>query len=421
VWQAAVETAAPAALPGVGVGEDGRVIASFRADAAASLEGEELAPITGGGGVAVFARGGGMAWSRALPGRAGAVALSGQIAAVAIAGDGSVELGGAPVALRGAPGAAIVGLAGKDGADRWVRPVGATGWVVVRAMAALPGGEFAVAGSFAGTLRAGDAVVTAGGSSDGFTLRLGPDGAVRWLMRIGGAEADAITAVAAAPDGLVVGGTFTGGADARGIALEPIDPDVIAPDGFVARLADDGTVTWAKAFGGGSDDAVAGVAVSGRGIIGVAATLRDVAVVDGKQVTVRGQADAALLTFDAKGNRRAVALIGGADYDSASGLGARGDFFVMAAAYAGALVLGATHLDAAGGDGAVIMLLDDNGAVRGVHDIAGDGRETVAALAGAPGGWAATVSHTAGAAIDGQTFAAPSDPYGGAFVIVREE
>jgi hypothetical protein len=148
-------------------------------------------------------------WTKPVAG-ARAVAFSGGAVVVAVTGTGE--------GFRGDPGAALIGLAGADGAETWRRPIGATGWVVVRAVAALPGGDLVAVGSFNGTMRAGDEVVSAGGLSDGFAVRVGPAGEVRWLIRIGGERGDAIAAVAAAPGtqgGVVVGGTFTGTADAR--------------------------------------------------------------------------------------------------------------------------------------------------------------------------------------------------------------
>jgi hypothetical protein len=299
--------------------------------------------------------------------------------------------------------------------------VGATEWAVIRAIAAVGDGDVIAAGSFAGTLRAGDRVVSSAGASDGFAVRLGPDGVVRWLIRIGGEYADAIAAVAPAPDGAVVGGTFTSVADARGVPLMPIDAESIAADAFVARLDDDGGVMWAQAFGGESDDAVAGVAVTGDGTFAVAATLRGTAFVDDKVIATRGLADAALITFDGAGHRRAVALIGGDDYDTAAGLAALGGDLVLAASYSGRVFLGDTRLDGAGGDGALIAVLDKSGEILRVHDIAGDGRETVAALAATPSGWAAALRHTAGATLDTTTLPAPADPYGGAAIAFRGE
>lgn len=419
-WTSAVETAGVASADAVATVGDGRVAATFQASGAATIGGQELASPVGGGAVAMLAAGGGVTWTRALGGKPAGVAIAGELVVVGVGGTGSVDVAGAPLALRGQPGAAVVALGAADGADAWAVSVGSTDWVVIRAIAAV-GGDVIAVGSFAGTIRAGDRVVSSAGASDGFAVRVGPDGKVRWLIRIGGEYADAIAAVASAPDGAILGGSYTSVADARGVPLEPIDPESISADAFVARIDDDGEVMWAQGFGGESDDAVAGVAVTADGTFACAATLRGTAFIDDKVVSTRGLADAALITFDGGGHRRAVALIGGDDYDTAAGLAALGNDLVIAAAYSGKLFLGETRLDGAGGDGALIAVLDRSGEVVRVHDVSGDGRETVASVAASPGGWAAALRHTAGAVLDDATLPAPADPYGGAAIAFRGE
>jgi len=419
-WTLAVETTGVASADAVATVPDGRVAATFQASAAATLGGQELASPVGGGAVAMLAAGGAVTWTHALGGKPAGVAISGGLVVVGLGGTGSVDFAGAPVVLRGEPGAAVLALGAADGADRWARPIGSTEWVLIRALAAV-GDDVIAVGSFAGTIRAGDRVVSSAGASDGFAVRIDGKGEVRWLIRIGGESGDAIAAVAPAPEGAMIGGTFTGPADARGAPLTPIDAESIAADGFVARLDDDGAVMWAQPFGGESDDAVAGVAVTASGAFAAAVTLRGTAFIDDKVVATRGLADAALLTFDGAGHRRAVALIGGDDFDSAAALAAIGDDLVIATAYAGRLFLGDTRLDGDGGDGALVAVLDASGEVIRVHDVAGPGRETIASLAASPSGWVAAVRHTAGATLDATALPAPADPYGGAALAFRGE
>ncbi len=421
-WHAELTSAGEASLDSVAAAADGRVAVTFGAAGAASLGGAELTPPTGGGGVALVAPGGAPAWSRVVSVRPGAVALTADAVIAAVGGHGEVDLGGdAPVALRGEPGAALWALARADGGTRWTAPLGSTDWVVVRALAALPDGGVVAGGSFAGTLRAGARVVTAAGAADGFVVRLGPDGAVAWLVRLGGIRGDAVTGVAPAGDGLAIAGTFTGDAELRGVALAPADDRSIAPDGFVARLHGDGAVAWARSFGGAREDAVAGVAVTDGGTIAVAATLRGDAVVEDRLVATRGLADAALITWDGAGSRRGVALIGGPDLDTATAIAAIGEDLVVAATYAGGVTLGGDRLEARGGDGALIAVLDASGEPVRTRDVPGMGRETVSALAGTPAGWAAVVRHTAGAQLDDIVLSAPADPYGGAALFFRGE
>jgi hypothetical protein len=417
-WQVAIETTGTLGVGGVAVLGDGRVALAATASTRAAIGGVELTGEAGGAAVALLAPGGAPRWSKPIGGTPRAIAAGDARVVVGLGGQGEVVVGDAPVALRGEPGAALASLATADGAVEWVLPVGATGWAMIRAVAITDDGGAVAVGSFAGTLRAGPRGVTSGGPSDGFALRVDRTGAVAWLIRIGGERADAITAVAAGGGGLVVGGTFSGDADARGVALAAIEPRSASADGFVAALDGDGAVRWARAFGGAKDDAVAGVAITADGVIAVAATLRGDVLVDDRAVSTRGLADGALITYDGKGTRRAVALIGGADYDTAAGIGALGVDLVIAGSYAGDLVLGASRLESRGGDGSLVAVLDGGGTAVKVHDLAGDGRETVAALAAALPGWAAAVQHTAGLA---GAAPAPADPYGGVVIVFRGE
>ncbi|MEZ4368172.1 MAG: hypothetical protein R2939_18120 [Kofleriaceae bacterium] len=67
---------------------------------------------------------------------------------IAVSGTGAVGADDDAVAVRGAPGAALLVLDAATGAPGWTTPVGATGWVVVRAVAAIADGA-ALVGSFA--------------------------------------------------------------------------------------------------------------------------------------------------------------------------------------------------------------------------------------------------------------------------------
>jgi hypothetical protein len=407
-WQVAIETTGTIGVGGLAVLGDGRVAVAATASARAAIGAVELAGDTGGAAVVVLAPGGAPRWSRPIGGTPRALAAGDARVVVGLGGQGTIQVGDTPVVLRGEPGAALASLATADGAIEWALPVGATGWAMIRAVAVTDDGGAVAVGSFAGTLRAGARVVTAGGPSDGFAVRVDPAGQVAWL----------ITAVAAGGDGLVVGGTFSGDADARGVALTAMEPRSASADGFVAALDPDGAVRWARSFGGAKDDAVAGVTITADGLIGVAATLRGDVLVDDRAVSTRGLADGAVITYDGKGTRRAVALIGGADYDTAAGIGALGVDLVFAGAYAGDLVLGASRLESRGGDGSLVAVLDGSATAVKVHDLAGDGRETVAALGAALPGWAAAVQHTAGLA---GAAPAPADPYGGVVIVFRGE
>ena len=368
-------------------------------------------------------------WSRSAAASPGPLAIAGELVVAAIGASGAVTLDDKPVPVRGAPGALAIGLDARTGAVRWTQALGATGWTTVASIAALPGGDVAIGGSFAGTLRAGDAVVTSAGASDGFVARLGPGGEVRWLARVGGKGADTVAGVAADGDRIAVAGTFMDAIDFRGVPLAPVHPDVPWPDGFVASMGSDGEVAWARAFGSKAPDDVIGVAVTRSGRIAVAGTVRGIAHLGGgagsitagavEDWTGHGTADALVAVWDATGEPVASALLGGADYDGARAIAARGDELVVGGWFAGSIELAGKTFQAGGGDDAFVAGLDDSARVVRATALTGDGREDVSALAGAPVGFAAGLAFTTATTFADARFTAPLDPGGGCALIFR--
>jgi hypothetical protein len=405
----------------VAIGHHGTVQVADRLADSGPAEAVSIARIAAGGGHA--------AWVRTTAALPGPVVIAGDVTVVALGGTGELAVADRRFPVRGAPGALIAGLQARDGGVRWADTVGATDWVDVAGLTAMPDGGVVAGGGFAGTLRLGAATVTSAGSSDGWIARLGPDGAVRWLVRMGGRDGDAITGVAAAGDQVAIAGTFAGDADLRGTALEPIDADAFQPDGFVALLDREGAPVWARRFGSAVDDHVAGVAVTRDGHVAVAATIRDLAYLGSGMAMVtaggidtfdgHGLADGLVAIWDAHGELTGSVLLGGSDYDGLRAIAARGDELVVGGWFSGTIALADRTLIAGGGDDAFVAILDRAGKVTQATALSGDGREDITALAAGPGGWAAGLAFTAAAALGDDHFASPADPGGGAAIVAR--
>lgn len=361
--------------------------------------------IAAGGRTVTAHRGGAVRWTRDVPADAGPVAATGDLVAVALAGVGPLE--GLPHGLRGEPGAALLGLGLADGARRWLTGIGATEWVVVRAV--VPAGDgVAVAGSFAGTLRVGDRVVTSAGGSDGFWARVGPDGAVRTLGRMGGTGADAIAGVAALPDGgLALAGTYADAAELGDLSLAALYPDVALGDGFVARLGPDDAVVWARTWGGPAGDACAGVVAIGDELA-FAGTGRGVVEVAGRRVDTAGNADGVVGFFDAAGAVRGAFAVGGDDYDGLTAIAAVGDEVAVAGWYSGTL-RGPGGAPAQGPDDPFVALVGADG-VHALLPVSAEGAAAIPALAGGPA-LVVAIDHTGRA-----SFAGASVPTGPAAI-----
>lgn len=352
------------------------------------------------------------AWTAGLDGTAGPMARSGELLAVALGNTGKAV----GLELRGSPGAVLVGLDANAGVIEWKLAIDSSEWSLIASVAQIDGG-FLVGGSFSGTLRAGDKLVSSAGKLDGFVARIDSKGNPLWLIRVGGANADAVTGVTAAGERIAITGTFATGAELAGEPLVATDDKTPSTDVFVAELDGKGARKWSATFGGPRDDSSAGVAIDGRGRLAVAATVREHLKVDVLDYTVRGPSDGLLVYFDAKGSPGPAIPLGGDALDGLQAITAAGDRIVVGGFYAGSLQVGKRTITANGDD--AFLAAFDGATVTGVWDVAGAGREEIAALSPVPNGFVAGIAHTAAAKFDGQTLASPKDPTSGAGVVVR--
>ncbi|MEJ7601054.1 MAG: hypothetical protein WKG01_24335 [Kofleriaceae bacterium] len=352
-------------------------------------------------------------WQVEHLGTGGPLTVAGPLVIAALGGAGEV----AGLALRGSPGAALVAVDRATGQSRWTLAVDANEWAIVTSIAAIDPTDLVVAGSFSGTLRIGDQVVSSGGRHDGFVARIAATGAPRWLRRVGGPGGDSVQGVATRGTRIAITGTFSAGADLLGESLLPFDERSVMADLFVAELDADGARKWTHTFGGKADDAAVGIAIDSRGRIAIAANARDTIRHEGKDLVTRGPSDGLVAWYGLDGAPGAAFLIGDLDADGLHAITAVDDRIVIGGFFAGTVNLGGAQLRAHGDD-AFVAVLDGREVVDVVH-IAGAGREELVALAAVPGGFAAGIAHTAGFSIAGATPPAPRDPARGAAIVVQ--
>jgi hypothetical protein len=357
-------------------------------------------------------RGKAIAWSTPLAGGPGPIALGSGLLGITLSGAGTV----AGLELRGEPGVVVAALDAASGAVKWKLAIDSSEWAVPSSIAAI-GGGFVVGGTFSGTLRAADKIVSSAGKLDGFVARLSATGQVEWLIRVGGPHADAVLGVATDGQRIAITGTFATGAELQGEPLLAADDKAPTVDVFVAELDGKGARKWAQSFGGKLDDSVAGIAIDGRGRLAVAATLRDMLKIDVHDITARGGSDGVVVFFDKAGSPGPVVNLGGSDKDSLSAIAASGDKLIVSGLFAGPLQLGRETLNASGDDAYLVAL--DGVQIAQVWPIKGAGREDITALSSIPGGFVAGLAHSTSATIDGQTLASPKDPTSGFGLVVE--
>lgn len=290
----------------------------------------------------------------------------------------------------------------------------ATEYLVV-ADAATCGDRAVVTGSFGGTLRVGELVVSTAGKRDGFVAFLEGRGQVRALWRLGGEGDDGLAAAACRDDEVALAGTFSAGAELRGRELPAVTARSAHADAVVVLVRDD-EVAWLRTFGGPREDLAAAVAISDSGEVAVVGVARGDTATGAVTLTPQGPADGYLARWAPDGSSRGAARLGGPDYDGATALTALGERFVVGGFFTGSADDGhGATLHARGGDDALLAVIAHG--VPTVRAISGDGREQLSALARAGDGVVLAVAHTAGFSALGATVAAPADPLGGVSIL----
>jgi hypothetical protein len=284
---------------------------------------------TGGGDafIASYTKSGEPRWARAFGG-------AGRDEGLALAYDGGdlyavvgfsapLDLGGGPLPADPQGGLAL-GRFGAAGALRWAIAFGGSNGSV----AAVPGGDVVVAGTFQGSMAIAGKTLASAGDTDVFVARFGGDGKLRWARSFGGSGADHADAVALDASGRVyVGGSFSGTVDPGAGPKLTAKGDA---DAFVAAFEVDGTPRWAVGFGSPADDEVFGLALKGERIA-ITGTVTGPAVIAGAPLSAVGpRGYVAALDLDGKG-LWAVPFGGGTGFTAGRSLAIADD---------GALVLG---------------------------------------------------------------------------------
>lgn len=258
------------------------------------------------GTIARYAADGALVWARRLRGPG----YTGPARAVAVMTDGDVMVagyfgygGGALTLGEGEPNPVTLVSAGDDdaflarytgaGSLRWARVLGSTGVDQALALTALPGGALALAGCYEGTVTFGagepaETTLTGSSFAEAFVARFEPDGRLAWAKSTDALGFAVAWAVEGAGDGGVyVAGSF--GEEATFGAGEPNGATLASVAGsddvFVARLAPDGALLWARACGGAAYDEVWDLGVAPDGSVRVAGGFRGKATFGGEGPT----------------------------------------------------------------------------------------------------------------------------------------
>ncbi len=239
------------------------------------------------------------------------------------------------------PGPGVVNLTSRGRSDAflvkldaaggllWAKSFGSAGDDAARGIALNPlGDDVFVVGSFSGTLVLDpadpEASLVGAGRRDGFIASFDSEGNDVWARSFGGSLMDGINSIAIDLSGTVyVGGEFTGSVDfdlLHGGTVLTSTGRGGRTDGFVAAYSLLGGCLWARAVGGGKDDAVLGVATSPAGLVVAVGEFEQTVDFDpGPGVARRqsqGDADGFVLALSRAGEHRWSFSLGGRDDDA---------------------------------------------------------------------------------------------------------
>jgi hypothetical protein len=194
-------------------------------------------------------------WTRSVHGSADPEAGFTRIYGIAAAGAGAT-VAGATDGNVGGPGAggvdAFLRRYTAAGAVEWSRQFGTSGHDSADAIAS-GSDAILVTGTTRGTLDGPNV-----GDLDAFVRRYDLDGNVLWARQFGTSASDSGKAIAGDGTGIFVGGSTYGSLD---------DSNSGDRDAFVRRYDLDGTLLWARQFGGAGGDFATGIAATDPGIV----------------------------------------------------------------------------------------------------------------------------------------------------------
>ncbi len=236
-----------------------------------------------GDGVALWA------WSSPQSFASTITAVGGADGSVVVAGafEGELSLGGTTAPLNAGAASGYIGAIDATGAGVWSRQLVGPAASDVRWLSVAPDGSIAVTGSYSGGTLDLDTVVLRPEAelSDQFVAVLEADGTPRWGMNLGDGSTERIQAVVATDAGVVVGGWHAD--DALSFGGDTVAQEF---DAYLAKLTD-GAVTWLVQIGGAGNQSVAGLGWNGAlhaSVVQYASEGGDAASLDFRDATLEG-------------------------------------------------------------------------------------------------------------------------------------
>ncbi len=271
---------------------------------------------------------------------------------------GSIDFGGGKLTSLGGSDVFVVKL-DPSGKHLWSKRYGSADNQDGTAVAVDAMGNVALTGYFRAGLDFGTGPMTSGGQYDVFVAELDPSGKTLWSKRFGDATDQYGLAIAAAPGGdVVVGGSFFGSVDFGGGALASVG----SSDAFVTRLdAATGKQLWSARFGGGGAEDGTSVAVDAMGNALLGGTFQGTVDFGVGMAKSLGGADVFAVKLASDGKPLWLRPFGGAGDDYGYVATDAAGNILLTGSYPATIDFGGGKLTSAGGIDAFVAKLDPDG------------------------------------------------------------
>ncbi len=235
-------------------------------------------------------------------------------------------------------------------------------------------GNVYVAGTFETFGSWGTSSLPSSGGNDIFLTKYSPNGKPLWVVKQGGGDADAASALAIDNSGnLIMTGSFRGTGN-FGIPLVSNGIDDI----FISKLDPSGNVIWSKRAGGADQDVAFSIAADNNGDFYIAGYFRGTITFPNSSTTMTslGGTDALLAKYDGNGNLLWAKSGGGTGNDFAYGVSVRGSNVAMVGQFESSATFNSSNLLSAGqSDIFIAEYSGSNGSLNWVNKFGGTGND----------------------------------------------